>query len=104
MPWSASATEDLLAVVAGRLAAGEDGAQRRHVHGALLTRARRGTESAVGTPRVERAAAGDVRQVRRLPDDRLQPPALGLDLRDRVHQAFGVRMCGAAEDVVDRAG
>src|SRR5687768_3886973 len=81
---SASATEDLLAVVTGRLPAGEHEAQRRHVHRALGTRTGRGAEAPVGATRVERATAGDAGQVRRLPGDRLQSPALGLDLRDRV--------------------
>src|SRR5918995_1995874 len=68
---SASATEDLLAVVTGRLAAGEDQAQRRHVDRALLTRTRRGPEPAVRAARVERATARDARQVGRLTGDRL---------------------------------
>src|SRR5918998_2804051 len=72
---SASATEDLLAVVARGLAAGQDGAQRRHVDGALLARPGCRAEAPVGAARVERAAARDARQVRRLPGDRLQPAA-----------------------------
>src|ERR687893_1901615 len=81
-PVVGSDTQDLLAVVAGRLAAGDDQAQRREVGGALAAGCRRGPQPAARAPRVERAAAGDRRQVRRLPDDRLQPAALGLHLRD----------------------
>src|SRR5918912_4357198 len=65
-----SDTEDLLAVVAGRLAARDDQAQRRDVGGALEARCRLGPEPAARTPRVERAAAGGRRQVRRVPHER----------------------------------
>src|SRR5215204_4411931 len=87
---SGSDTEDLLAVVAGGLAAGDDEAQLRPVDGAVAARRCLGADPAAVAARVERAAARDVREVRRLALDRHEPAALGLDLRHRAHEALGV--------------
>src|SRR5215208_1279348 len=96
--------EDLLAVVAGGFPADLDDAQRRDVGDAVEPGGSLGAGAPAGAPGVERASARDGRKVRWLPDDRLQPAALGLDLRDGVHQAERVRVTGSGEDVVDRAG
>src|SRR5215207_9777570 len=98
-----SDTEDLLAVVARGLAAGDDQTQRRPVTGAVAAGARLRAEPATGAAWVEGTAGRDLRQVRRLARDGLQPTALDLHVRHRVHQAPGVRVGGSGEDVVDGA-
>src|SRR5829696_2467751 len=98
-----SDTEDLLAVVAGRLAAGDDQAQRRTVVGAVAAGRRLRAETAAGAARVEGTAGRDLGQVRGLTGDGLQPAALDLHVRHRLHQALRVRVARVGEDVVDGA-
>src|SRR3954447_3495198 len=102
LPELSSDTQDLLAVVAGRLAAGDDQAQRRPVPGAVAPREGLRAEPATGAAGVEGAAGRDLRQVRRLTGDRLEPASLDLDLRHGAHQTVGVRVGRVGEDVVDR--
>src|SRR3954453_14742938 len=98
-----SDTENLLAVVARGLASGHDQPQRRDVAHAVAAGQRRGTRAALRAPGVEGASARDGGEVRWLAHDRVQPPALGLNLRDGDHQAERVRERRSGEDVIDGA-